>query len=644
MGKFLYKSLVALCFCIIANNQPVYSKEYIILHNEESLDRQFERIMAEVDNLPILEPVTIRIDEGYYNINQTIIIQNVKHPLKICGEKNKTPIISGSIEITGWEVTKEGLWRSKIPDIYDKGYFPDQLFVNGKRAIRACTPNNEAFSQNGGVKDSLRVFNKENIDEIPIIEDGDLSLLTSFKYWMSSKFFLDERNNLNNKDFLNKLASGNGFLIENTKSGIDIPREWCTDRNGYIYYMPEEDARIENTEFRVPIIEKLLLIKTNKEGCSISFENIIFEHTSFQIPSEGVVFGQAASEMSAAIEADDVHHLSFEECEIRNTANYGLWLREGCTHSMVKNSYLHDLGAGGIKIGTLNVTSNKKLTRNVLIENNIVLNYGVLAESAVGVALFNASNCSINHNDIHFGNYTGISLGWVWGYGHSPSKNNEVAYNRISHIGTGRLNDLGGIYTLGKSEGTLIHHNVIFDVTSGDYRGWGIYADEGTTGVLFDNNLAYRCTSGGFHLHYGSENVVRNNIFAWGEKSQITFTSSKGENPVTFKHNIIIMDKGTLFSGGAINSEKFLIGDNCYWSISSELPKAGDYDVLKWIEKKDKSSIYQDPLFRNPEKNNFRFKKKSICKLIGFEPFDYSKAGAFGRWKRKLQRDFYFLE
>lgn len=633
--------------CCLTSNLMVYSKDYVVYQNGAQFEEQLSRIMNDINRIPNEEPIVIRIEAGYYSISKTVILNGGEHHVTIIGAKRKPTVISGSIAVEGWQQLPNGLWRSRVPESVQDGYLPDQLFVNGVRAIRSRTPNRGAFAiEDGFIRDALCgvKLKSDDLASVQRLADKDVPCLTIYQKWNSSKRFLsyiskrDSTLCFSGKQFpsYNKLEKGGSIVVENTINGIDTEREWCVDKAGYIYYMPKNDEIIERCEFRLPIVEKLLEVKSDG---GITIKNIVFEHTTMQMPSDGFEYMQAACEMSAAIEIDNTDKLLFENCEVRNVANYGIWVRKGCGNSQIRKTYFHDLGGGAIKIGTLTYRSSESLTNHITIENNIVRGYGGLMEEAVGIILFNASDCRIIHNSIYDGNYSGISLGWAWGYRESPSKNNEVAYNRLSNIGKGLLRDMGAIYTLGRSEGTSIHHNVISDVITDGTKGWGIYLDEGTTGVSVRSNVVYNTTAGGFFQHYGSGNIVTNNVFAWGEKGQIIFSTEKGEVPLLFAHNIVLMKEGALFSGRALNSEKIVIENNCYWSISSELPKAGNDDVTTWIERKDTESVYQDPGFRNPQNGDFRFKSKTACRAIGFKPFDYTKAGVYGSRKwRKLAK------
>jgi len=58
----------------------------------------------------------------------------------------------------------------------------------------------------------------------------------------------------------------------------------------------------------------------------------------------------------------------------------------------------------------------------------------------------------------------------------------------------------------------------------------------------------YACKSAGFHQHYGRDNIIRNNIFAFIEISAIQVSRVEEHLSYTFTNNIIYQKDGEIIS------------------------------------------------------------------------------------------------
>ena len=163
------------------------------------------------------------------------------------------------------------------------------------------------------------------------------------------------------------------------------------------------------------------------------------------------------------------------------------------------------------------------------------------------------------------------------------------------------------------------------------YGGWGIYFDEGSSGIVAESNVVYRTTHGGFHQHYGETNVVRNNIFAFGRDHQLQRTRAEPHLSFSFETNITSFDSGELLAGDW-SDDNYQMDWNIYFDArpgaNPEALRFGNDTLDGWRAKgHDQHSVIANPLFSAPERNDFRLRPSSPALGIGFQPIDLSAVG-----------------
>lgn len=592
----------------------------------------------------VAKPVKIELGTGRYELSEALLLTSDDSGLTLVAAEGAKPVIAGSVGVKDWKLADaaRGLWQAEVPAVKEGKWRPRQMFVDGKRAQRARTPNNGFFHARSVLPQTQPfAFPAEPGSLNPEWRArGDVEIVF-YQKWIDARLMIKEVDPAANTALLNArpgewLTEGNcRYFVENAPDALDAAGEWYLDRRtGVLSYLAPAKWDVEKSRVTLPHTDCLLMLR----DCSgITVRGITFAETDYPLPDDGLIDPQAAASIRGTVRAVNSDDCIFEDCVVENAGGYALDLGEGCHRWRVVGNSLINAGAGGVRIGE---TRPANPAGEIAFTDNEIAHYGRIHAAAVGVLVLQSGKNRIAYNDVHDGYYTGISVGWTWGYAESPCRENVIEFNHVHTIGQAILSDMGGIYTLGPQPGTVIRGNYFHDVVSYDYGGWGLYTDEGSSGIVLENNVVARCKSAGFHQHYGKDNIIRNNIFAWNREHSIMRSREEAHNSFTFERNIVVADSGTLL-GSSWSNGNFIIDRNCYWDTrhgaNASAYQFADQTWEQWQAKgHDVHSIIQDPGVSTDEFPLPR--EQSVALAINFQIENLPKAAQVGPRPRQARR------
>jgi len=495
----------------------------------------------------ITNDITVYLRGGRYRLESAFELTSADsgtngHSVVYTAYADELPVLCGGFAVTNWIATgSNGIYRASVGANVFR-----QLYVNGKRAVRARTPNPED-EKTGGPFYRLKSWDTTNkLIRISSAEINAWDRFRSVEMVVNCVFYhcylrLDSYSTVDSNAFVTVQdperrrifehpvwRAGQAYYFENALEFLDAAGEWYLNRDsGTLFYKPRQGEDMSKAAVIAPSTERLITIHggVSNPVHNIKFCGIGFEHTGWNAPdSEGVVATQAAQFYGlgglspASLEIEYAENIYVERCHFIHLGGAGINLKRGVKSCGFSGNFLSDISANGIVVDTAGIKNPpvEDQCSGIGISNNLITRIGRDYKSAVGIMSRYTGSMVIEHNEISNIFYSGVNLGAGHTYDDTGMRNTIFRHNYIHHV-MQLLVDGGGIYTLSSQPGTHIYENFVDHVYLSEWpaeQAWpvaALYADEGTDYTVWENNLITNYTKD-FHINSsGTHNVITNN-------------------------------------------------------------------------------------------------------------------------------------
>jgi hypothetical protein len=637
---------------------------------------------------------TLSLESGDYFLEHPLLLKAGVHD-GLClraADPAKPPRLHALKTLEGWsEIEWQGqkVWRCPLPEALR----PRRLFVDGAVRSRARWPKFDPCTAREQV---LRARPYEE-GSVPALHWGTHRLPTEpgdinpdwlhldeaeaviMHFWVAERlpdlrFDAESGDLISSKRSVYRLTEGTKplpvrYYLDNLPDALSEPGEWCLiEKRRELLYLPHPGETLSETRIAVPVSPTLIRIEGESYGYSkeagdpmrsrrlrgLRFENILFFGNDWlpstgknlrvdhEVPHTGHPLAasvQGEIDAGAAIELSDCEDCRFDGCRFERTGAHALRIGAGCENITVANCHFTELGGGAILAHGADIDGPPSgRTRDLYILNNHCEGMGLVFHGACGVLGGAVRHMVIAHNCIRDLFYSGISLGWTWGYADTVNAEHLVEYNRIEQVSQGLLNDLGGIYFVGRNTGTIVRKNIVRDVKAANFGGRGIYLDEGCLHFLIEQNIVDTVGESCVNMHYGRGHLIRHNLLCRSEAG-ISLSRDDGGGTFTAMQNIFWQTEFPYWGGYAMPNlaETTVQADsNCFHpqtrdSFELHHPPYLDHPRVPFADWEaagnDCNCLFADPALIDPANGDYRLSPDSPMHRNGFRQWDHQLAG-----------------
>ena len=557
--------------------------------------------------------------------------------------------ISGGLRLEcKWERYRDGILRCRLTELSEEQLAFTQLYVNGKRQIRARYPNGDSRSPStagyltaSGADDypHTKVFFDPASFSEKSWDHPEKAILHIFpgNYWGNMQYRLRDVDRGSGTlglgeggwQLLDKggtgAATGIGeksrFFIENIFEELDAPGEWYFDEGERcLYWMPESGIEPETAIVEVSSLEHLIEISGTKEQPvrDIQLDGFSFVHSeaTFLQPYIAPSCGDWTIYPGGAIRTQGAESITIENCSFEGIGGNGVYLADYAKNVTVSGCRFVDIGESAVCLVGKSHLDLSGITRckfcghetpwswsepsdeiptNCTVSNNLIHDIGVFGKQTAGVFLALSSTNSISHNHIYNTPRAGVCINDGFYGGHI------VEYNDI-HDTVRETGDHGPFNSWGRepfwchaqSHGPSSHPagDVLTYAKNTTVIRNNRFRDYSGWGIDLDDGssnyhvYANLCIGISVKLREGDYRLVENNIFYKGVNPPGFHMGYEG-NCDRFVHNIIVMDTGVDVPEVDANFQKGKSRGSIYHLIAP--PATGE-----WFEEWDHNLFYND--------------------------------------------------